>query len=205
MGLNRQLLETVSNLNPEEVGMARREVIEDLIGYLQAKISLSEEAKLNFICTHNSRRSQLAEIWAQTAAFYYGLPVACFSGGVEITAFNESAIHALKKAGFSISQNGENNPIYSILYSDEVAPVQLFSKKYDDEKNPKHDFAAIMTCSHADENCPFIPGAEKRIALHYEDPKKYDGTQFESEKYLERSLQIANEMFYAFSRVTIPT
>lgn len=58
-----------------------------------------------------------------------------------------------------------------------------------------------MTCSHADENCPFIPGAETRIPVRYEDPKEFDDTEMESEKYDERSKQIASEMFFVFSRV----
>ena len=60
-----------------------------------------------------------------------------------------------------------------------------------------------MTCSHADENCPFIAGAEKRIPITYEDPKKFDNTPEQLAKYNERSLQIATELFYVFSKVKI--
>ena len=60
-----------------------------------------------------------------------------------------------------------------------------------------------MTCSHADENCPLIPGAEKKISLMYEDPKLFDRTILEKEKYRERSLQIATEMKYVFSKIKL--
>ena len=67
--------------------------------------------------------------------------------------------------------------------------------------NPEKDFAAVMTCSHADEHCPFIPGATARIALTYDDPKDFDDTPLESEKYRERVMQIGREILYAFSQV----
>ena len=58
-----------------------------------------------------------------------------------------------------------------------------------------------MTCSHADENCPFIPGAEIRIPVRYDDPKAFDGTDLMEAKYLERSKEIATEMLYVFSKI----
>jgi arsenate reductase len=45
---------------------------------------------------------------------------------------------------------------------------------------------------------PFIPGADKRISLPYEDPKSYDNTADEGKMYDERSIQIATEMKYIF-------
>ena len=76
----------------------------------------------------------------------------------------------------------------------------MSDKLYDDPSSPKNGFAAVITCSHADENCPFIPGAEARIALNYEDPKAFDGTDKQDQMYLERSRQIGREMLWAFER-----
>jgi protein-tyrosine phosphatase/arsenate reductase len=56
-----------------------------------------------------------------------------------------------------------------------------------------------MTCSDAEENCPFIPGVDLRIGTTYDDPKAFDGTQLQDEKYQERSSQIALECLYVFS------
>lgn len=163
----------------------------------------TEPAHLNFICTHNSRRSHISQIWATTAAAHYGIPVACFSGGTEATAFNPRAVAAMARAGFKIDNPGGSNPHYLVRFSDVVAPIECFSKTYDDPFNPKENFAAIMTCDHADANCPFIPGAT-RIALTYKDPKQADDTPQEAERYDERVRQIGRELFYAMSLVGMP-
>ncbi len=184
-----------------DISDQRKTVLQVLIDYVQGKVEKNLAPYLNFICTHNSRRSQFAQIWAQTAAYYYGIPTHCFSGGVELTAFNERAVESMKRSGFCIVSDGGTNPVYQVYYSDAAAPVEAFSKLYNDPSNNSPEFAAIMTCAHADENCPFIPGAEKRIVVRYEDPKEFDGTAQEAGKYDERSLQIATEMFYVFSQI----
>ena len=58
-----------------------------------------------------------------------------------------------------------------------------------------------MTCAHADENCPFIPGTEQRIPVRYKDPKTFDDTPEETAAYLNKSIEIATEMQYIFSSV----
>jgi len=176
-------------------------MLHPLIDYIKLKREKGQPIRLNFICTHNSRRSQFSQIWAQTAADYFEIPAFCDSGGVEVTACNERTIHSLERSGFIISKHGHSNPIYFILHEKDARPNIVFSKLYDDIINPNGIFATIMTCSHADENCPFIPGAEARIPVRYEDPKEFDDTVLESTKYDERSKQIASEMFYVFSRV----
>ena len=188
---------TVENL--AEVGNERKVILQILIDYIIEKRKDKQEVNLNFICTHNSRRSQFSQIWAQTAADFYGVDAHCFSGGVEVTAFNERAVKSIVRIGFQVTSIGAGNPKYKILHSEKAAPIHAFSKLYNDETSPKENFSAIMTCSHADENCPFIPGTEVRIPVRYEDPKAYDDTKLEEAKYDERSLQIASEMFYVFS------
>ena len=179
----------------------RQKVLQGLIKFIQNKKENGQPILLNFICTHNSRRSQFAQIWAQTIAAIQGLNISSFSGGVEVTAFNERAIAAIERAGFKVHQEGEGNPRVEVKYSEDATPIVAFSKKFDDPVNPAEGFAAIMTCSHADETCPFIAGAEARIPVRYEDPKEYDGTAQEAGKYDERSLQIASEMIYVFSSI----
>jgi arsenate reductase len=182
---------------PEE----RKEILQPLIDYIQHKIDSNQTVNLNFICTHNSRRSQFSQIWAQTAADYFGVPTKCFSGGIEVTEFNERAVASIKRSGFSITSKGEMNPVYFISNSEDKEPIIAFSKLFDDPANRADQFAAIVTCSHAEENCPFIPGAEKRISVRYDDPKEFDDTPKETQMYDERSLQIAAEMFYVFSKI----
>ncbi len=108
----------------------------------------------------------------------------------------------LNHQGFNIFKIADtNNPVYAIKYSDNSLPIIGFSKKYDSPFNPVSAFAAIMTCSSADVGCPFIAGAEKRIPITFEDPKAFDNTPQQAEKYLERSLQIATELCYVFSKI----
>ena len=196
-----ELASTIKTLPKNEISLERKRILGVLVEYLQLKQNNSEPINLNFICTHNSRRSQFAQLWAQVAAEYYGIPVNSFSGGVEETAFNEQAVAAIKRAGFKVSSQGEVNPRYSISFADNIQPIIMFSKLFDDAGNPSADFAAVMTCSDADENCPFIPGAESRMLLLYDDPKEFDGTAEEAAKYDERARQIAAELFFIFAQI----
>ena len=171
-------------------------------------ISNNKEKKqtdLIFICTHNSRRSHLSQIWAQTAAHFYGFKnVKTYSGGTESTAFNPRAVHALEKAGFEIEKKtGGDNPVYMVTYSSMDPTIKAFSKKFSHQQNPQQGFCAVLTCSQADDACPFVPGAEERIAIPYDDPKAFDGTDQEEPQYDERCRQIAREMLYIFSKVEV--
>ena len=173
----------------------RKVILDKFKDYIQNKLEIGETPRLNFICTHNSRRSQFSQIWAQTAAAFFAIDVECFSGGVELTAFNERAVASILRCGFKVEKEDEINPKYTVYYDTKSKPIVAFSKLFDDTPSP---FAAVMTCAHADENCPFIPAAECRIPVRYDDPKAFDDTALEAEKYDERSIQIASEMFYVF-------
>jgi arsenate reductase len=197
--LNQNLEQILSLEIPEE----RREILQVLIDYIKDKRKKEQPIRLNFICTHNSRRSQFSQVWAQTAADYFQIPAQCYSGGVEVTACNERTVASLERMGFIVSKRGHSNPIYFAMHTQDSRPIILFSKLFDDVINPHGIFASVMTCSHADENCPFIPGAEARIPVRYEDPKAFDDTPEEAAQYDARSRQIAGEMFYVFSRVSI--
>lgn len=193
----------VSGFNFEIITSERKTILQPLIDFIQLKAEDNEDARLNFICTHNSRRSHLSQIWAQTAAYYYGIKnVYCYSGGTEATAMFPKVAEILENTGFKIQKLSENNnPVYALKFAENQQPIIGFSKTYDHEFNPESGFMAILTCSQADEGCPFIAGAEKRIPLTFEDPKAFDNTPQQTEKYLERSLQIACELFYVFSQV----
>lgn len=194
-----ELVKTAKAFRPALISEERKNILKPLIDYLN---NVEGVAKLNFICTHNSRRSQFAQIWAQVAASFYEVDVQCYSGGIEVTEFNENAINAVRRAGFKVMPLKGENPQFHVTFSKELRPIVCYSKLYNDPANPVNGFAAIMTCSDADEKCPLIPGAETRIALNYSDPKEFDGTAKQNNKYDERCIQIANEMFYVFSQLT---
>ncbi|MGB5666388.1 MAG: protein-tyrosine-phosphatase [Maribacter sp.] len=181
----------------------RKETLRPFIEFVREKDRTDQEIRLNFICTHNSRRSHLSQVWAQTIAYYFNLKnVFCYSGGTEATALFPMAAETLKNSGFEFNtiSKGEN-PVYCIKYAENQHPIIGFSKKFDDPFNPKSAFAAILTCSQADEGCPFIAGAEKRFPITFEDPKAFDNTPQQAQKYNERNLQIATELYFVFSKI----
>jgi arsenate reductase len=193
----------IESLNPEIISDERKAILQPLIDFIQKKTTNNQDIRINFICTHNSRRSHLSQVWAQTMASYFNIKqVFCYSGGTEATALFPMAAETLKNSGFEIEKISEGkNPVYSIKYSENAHPIIGFSKKLDDDFNPKSEFAAIMTCNSANEACPFVAGAEKRIPITFEDPKAFDNTPQQAAKYHERSLQIATELFYVFSQI----
>ncbi|MEO1260292.1 MAG: protein-tyrosine-phosphatase [Bacteroidota bacterium] len=171
--------------------------------YLSEKLKKGEDPTITVICTHNSRRSHIGQIWLKTAAIFYGKDnIRVFSGGTEATAFHPNAVNALRKVGFDIKKTGDSdNPFYECEIGTGGPVLILFSKKYEDDRNPQKDFAALMVCNEADEACPVVIGAEARFPITYKDPKAFDGTDQEEEKYLERVEQIGREMFFVISQI----
>lgn len=206
MSVNKQfsqIVETIEGLDSSSVSQERRDVLQPLVAYIQEKIQSDAIIRLNFICTHNSRRSHLSQVWAQAIATYFNIAkVYSYSGGTEATALFPVAAQTLSSQGFQINTlSTTENPVYAIKHAENEAAVIGFSKTFDDSFNPQSEFAAILTCSSADKGCPFIAGAEKRIPITFEDPKAFDNTPQQAEKYLERSTQIATELFYVFNQI----
>ena len=196
------LLKTVNSATNLEISDSRKLILKELVKYINTKKASKSEVNLNFICTHNSRRSQFCQIWAETASAYYNKKTCCYSGGLVVTEFNLNAVNTMKKCGFDVIKSGSKNPTYSLYYSiNKVKPISVFSKLYNHPANKANSFAAITTCSDVEENCPFILNAEKRIFLQYDDPKLFDNLPNKMEKYFDCSLQIASELFYVFRNV----
>lgn len=198
-----EIAQLISSLSTDSITEERKEVLQPLIDFIQQKTTANSAIRINFICTHNSRRSHLSQVWAQTMATYFNIKnVNCYSGGTEATALFPMVAETLKNQGFQIQKLSEiSNPVYAIKFSENEHPVIGFSKSYEDPFNPASEFAAVMTCSQADGGCPFIAGAEKRVPITFEDPKAFDNTPQQAEKYAERSIQIATELFYIFSQI----
>ena len=194
---------TIDQVSFETISEERKQVLAPLIQFIQSKVNNELTIRLNFTCTHNSRRSHLSPVWAQTAAAYHNIEnVFCYSGGTEATALFPKVAETLVNTGFEVKIISEgDNPIYAIKYNTNDHPVIGFSKSYEDDFNPQSEFAAILTCSQADGGCPFIAGAEKRIPITFDDPKAFDNTPLQTEKYQERSIQIATEFLYVFSQI----
>lgn len=196
--------EVIEAFDLKRLDKTRQDALQPLIDYVREKNKQGDAVVLNFVCTHNSRRSHFAQIWAQTAAAFFRINnVICYSGGTEATAMYPQVIQTLKDTGFSVCRiTGKKNPVYAVRYSNEKHPIICFSKEFSHPFNPIKGFAAVMTCAHADENCPFIPGAEQRIPVTYEDPKLFDDSLEKQKKYHEQNMEIGREMCYVFWRIT---
>lgn len=191
----------IDKINFETIPEYRKVELNVLADFIQRKRDANSSIHLNFICTHNSRRSQFSQIWAKVAADYYAISLSSYSSGVEVTAMNPRVVESLKRFGFDIEGGSGDNPNYSVVYSATSKTLTAFSKLIEDAANPIENFAAIMTCSHADENCPVVVGCEERIPIRYDDPKTFDDTPLESCMYDYRSFQIASELFYVLSTI----
>lgn len=193
----------VTTLQSVDISTDRQRYLHPLLTYIQSKVTACQEIRLNFICTHNSRRSHLSQVWAQTLAYYYDLPnVYCYSGGTEATALYPMVAQTLADAGFGVQVlSNQHNPIYAFKYAANQHPIIGFSKTYDHPFNPQTDFAAIMSCDSAHEACPVVSGAEYRLPITYVDPKAYDKTPQQSQQYANRCFQIASELHFIFSQI----
>lgn len=193
--------EVASELN--RVPAERRAVLGAIAADISARLATGKPAHLTFICTHNSRRSHMSQIWAQTAAYYYGLSqVSTWSGGTEVTACNCRTVTAMRRAGFDIQDaTTGDNPLYLVRYAGDRPPIRAYSKLYNADANPRNGFIALMTCSSADRSCPIVSGSIARHAIHYTDPKLCDDTPVETTAYNERCREIAREMFYIMAEV----
>jgi arsenate reductase (thioredoxin) len=188
----------LSLLSPDR----HEDLIQKIAEFIAEESKGGNKAQLNFICTHNSRRSQFAQTWCAFTQAWLGLDVAdSYSGGTEVTACNERTVAALERAGFKVGKEGSENPVYSVTADDVDTEVKLWSKVFDDEANPDGRFAAIMTCDHADQNCPFIPGAAIRVPLTYTDPKYADDSDNERPAYDLTCRIIATDMLRLFKKV----
>lgn len=200
------LAQSVDALLPELAALPaeRRAALDRIADFVKSRRAAGTPTSLTFICTGNSRRSHLGQLWAAVAAAHFGVDgVATYSGGTEPSALNPRTIAALERAGFVVEPppSPGDNPHYRVRFGADLPPIEAFSKRYDDPVNPSADFVAVMTCSEADQDCPFVKGAALRVSLPYEDPKVADGTPEEAARYDARSKQIATEMLYLFSKV----
>ncbi len=200
--LNRYLKARLAEF--DLIPVDRGKLLDSISAYVAQRVRKEQPARFTFICTHNSRRSQMAQIWAQTAAEYFAVPgVSAFSGGTEVTAFNPRTLTALVRAGFWIDRDAlEDNPVYTVYAGNGLTPIRAFSKTYLDPANPQHGFCAVLACSTADRECPVITSADRRVLVPYEDPKSADGTEREAEVYDERCREICREMVWLFARVS---
>ena len=122
-----KLTKSIEKIQVLGITEAHRESLDKIAAYIRAKQEKNQTCEIIFICTHNSRRSHLAQIWAQTAAENFALKnMITYSGGTEATAFNPRAVAAMERAGFNIDSTGSKNPEYKLSFSDNAKSMTCF-------------------------------------------------------------------------------
>ena len=187
----------------EKINDRRKEQLRPIVEYLLKVISLGKEPQILFVCTQNSRRSMFTQVWAQVAAWIFGIKnLHCTSAGSESSSLHSNTRDALIRAGVKIDAlTGGKNPLYRATFSEAFPSIYLFSKQVDFSENPKEDFGAVLVCVEDAETCPFIPNADVRIPLPYDDPKKFDSSDQMQTAYDRTCSQIACEMFHVMKSV----
>ncbi len=200
--INRSIKDFISNLNLDTIPANKINAIEALTNILKKNIDLNIKSKLNFICTHNSRRSQLCQVWSDTMSSYYGFSnILSYSGGTETTEVNKNIIDTLIDTGFSIKKNKDFiNPIY-FVNNGLKKNIKLFSKSYTDNFNPSEKFIAVINCSSADKSCTYVEGASERIYLPFNDPGEHDKTRLKCKKYRVSNIEIASSMKHLYLNI----
>ena len=204
--MNSKLKDLIDKIANQEalISLERRNELDDLALIITEQLREENSLDITVVCTHNSRRSQLGEVWINTLAPYFGINnITAYSGGMEETAFNYRMVNALTEAGFNIEMISDgSNPKY-ILGNSDLENHPLFSKIYNDPMNPQSGYMALMVCGHADENCPIVHGMKYRIPLRYKDPKAADDTEQEGVVYHEKVEEIGREIYYLLKRVNL--
>lgn len=196
-----QLLEDADRIPAE-----RLKILHSLSSHIRKRLQGRDPVRINFICTHNSRRSQIAQVWAHTAAAAFQVPrIETGSGGTETTAFHPFALRAMRTLGFRTTETDapENagNPRYTLTIGTGTPSLVCWSKRLEDTFPSDARFLAVMTCSDADRTCPVVPGAMARIPLTFADPKRSDGSGREQQEYLKTAVNIGRELLQVFRNV----
>lgn len=116
---------------------------------------MPEPIHILFLCTGNSCRSQMAEGWARALG---GERFAVESAGIEAHGKNPRAIAVMAEAGLDIS--GQESTVV-------------------DEAMLRRADVVVTVCGHADELCPALPPAVRKIHWPLTDPAKATGTEEE--------------------------
>jgi arsenate reductase len=133
-------------------------------------MSGSSKLKVLFLCTGNSCRSQMAEGYARALK---GDLIEPFSAGVMAAGVHPNAVKVMGEDGVDIS--GQTSQVL-----DEFIEVEF---NY-----------VITLCGHAAANCPFFPGAVKRIHHPFDDPPSLAVTARNQEEALSHFRRVRDEI-----------
>jgi arsenate reductase len=132
------------------------------------KLNVSQK-RILFLCTGNSCRSQMAEAWANHLR---GGKAQFYSAGTQKHGMNPYAIQVMEELGIDMGKH----------YSKTTEDIQM------------NELDIIYTvCSHAQENCPYIAGANM-IHQGFDDPPKLCENLSDKEEILTVYRRVRDEI-----------
>ena len=129
-----------------------------------------KKAKVLFLCTGNSCRSQMAEGWAR---HFHQNTVESYSAGIEAHGMNPNAMKVMEEAGVDISE--QSSKLVSTLMG---VPLDL----------------VITVCGHADEHCPAFLTKAKILHVGFDDPPKLAKEAKNEEEALDHYRRVRDEI-----------
>lgn len=129
-----------------------------------------QKAKILFLCTGNSCRSQMAEGWARHIK---GDEIDAYSAGMEVHGLNPHAVKVMNEAGINISHQR--------------------SKLIDEVKDIAFDYI-ITVCQHIHERCPLSPFKAKTIHQGFDDPPMLAKDAKNQEEALKHFRRVRDEI-----------
>ncbi len=126
-------------------------------------------AKVLFLCTGNSARSQMAEAFLRKYGEGQFEP---FSAGLEPKEINPLTIRVMEEIGLDLAGHR--------------------SKGIGEYLGKEHFEYLVTVCHDAERNCPRIwPGVNQRLHWSFEDPAAFEGSE---EQKLEKFRQIRDQI-----------
>jgi arsenate reductase len=124
--------------------------------------------KVLFLCTGNSARSQMAEVFLRK---YAGDRFEVYSAGLVPKAIHPFTIRVMEEVGVDMSGH--------------------YSKGLNQFMGKVHFGYLITVCSKAEEKCPIFPGMGIRLHWPIEDPAAFEGSE---EEMLAKFRQVRDEI-----------
>ena len=170
----------------------RRLRLDAIASYVRSKVRQQRAASLLFLGRHNSRRSHLAQVWAQTVAAWCEVGVVIsYSAGVQPTRLAPAAVDALRRAGFVVDL-GQDPSTAKVSFRADAPPMICYAKDYEALQVPQRNWCAVSVDAGVAAGFPALDEAEERVVLPLEDP--------DDDALCAR---VARDLLYAFTQVPV--
>tara|TARA_B100001079_G_scaffold142196_1_gene121790 strand:+ start:344 stop:916 length:573 start_codon:yes stop_codon:yes gene_type:complete len=181
--MNEEFKDFFSKINQYNPEKDKKNYLDDVVSKIEKILPITNN--IVFLCTHNSRRSQLCQVWGSILSKIYNIDLKFNSAGTEKTEVHKTIFYCFSNVGIEIKDS-------KIFYGD--LSLSLHSKVLEEIQSDK--FISIMTCSDAEKSCPSDSRSIRNISMIYQDPKIFDDTEKEREEYSKTSKLIAEELNY---------